>query len=196
VIDKKEGMNTILDWLSGGDLRSDGATDQAAETVLQHPELIDDLIEGLDSIDDVVRGRTADTLEKVSRKRPDMVIKYLPKMLSLLKEDAVPMVRMHLAMMLGHLAGYTEHAGTIVPELLRTLDDARVFTKSWVIVSLCIYARKYPRYHKEITQRIATLSSDPSTAIRTRVRYAMEILSDEKSPFPKGWVKSERVFTE
>ena len=53
-------MNTVLDWLSGGDLRSDGAADQATEAVLQHPALIGDLVAGLDSPDAVIKGRTAD----------------------------------------------------------------------------------------------------------------------------------------
>lgn len=189
-------MNKILDWLSGGDLRSDGAADRVSEVVLQHPEIIIDLIEGLDSQDAVIRGRTADALEKVSRSLPNLVMSQLPTLLTLLREDPVPMVRMHLAMILGHFAGYPEFADPIIPELMQALDDASVFTKSWVIVSLCIYARKYPRFREEIMQRIAALSKDPSVAIQTKVRYAMEILSDDKAPFPKGWVKSERVFSE
>ena len=189
-------MNTILDWLSGGDLRSDGAADQAAEAVMQHPDLIADLIAGLDSTDAVIRGRTADALEKVSRTQPELVISQLPALLSLLKEDPVAMVRMHVAMMLGHFAGYPEFTDTIIPELIAALDDASVFAKSWVIVSLCIYARKYPRQRRKITQKIASLSTDPSVAIQTKVRYAMEILSDDEAPFQKGWVKSERVLSD
>ena len=187
-------MNTILDWLSGGDLRSDGAADQVAEAVLQHPALIDDLTAGLNSPDAVIRGRTADALEKIARSRPDLMIRHLPLLLSLLKKDTVPMVRMHLAMMLGHFAEYSEFVDTIIPALLQALDGTRVFTKSWAIVSLCIYARKYPRYLEEIAENIAELSTDPSKAIQTKVRYAMEILSDDEIPFPKGWVKSERDF--
>ncbi len=189
-------MNTILDWLSGGDLRSDGAADQAAEAVLQHPALIGDLVAGLDNPDAVIRERTADVLEKITRLRPDLTIGQLPLLLSLLKKDTVPMVRMHLAMMLGHFAGYTEYAGTIISALLKVLYDERVFTKSWAIVSLCIYARKYPRYRGEIAKKITELSTDTSKAIQTKVRYAMEILSDDETPFPKGWVKSERVLSD
>ncbi len=189
-------MNTILDWLSGGDLRSDGAADQAAEAVLEHPALIGDLVAGLDSSDAVIRGRAADALEKIARSRPDLVILHLPLLLSLLKTDTVPMVRMHLAMMLGHFAEYTQYVDTIIPALLQALDETRVFTKSWAIVSLCIYARKYPRYWEEIAKKIAELSTDPSKAIQTKVRYAMEILSGEEIPFPKGWVKSEQDFSD
>ncbi len=106
------------------------------------------------------------------------------------------MVRMHLAMMLGHFAEYPEYVDTIIPALLQALDETRVFTKSWAIVSLCIYACKYPRYWEEITKKIAELSNDPSKAIKTKVRYAMEILSNDEVPFPKGWVKSERVLSD
>jgi len=189
-------MNTILDWLSGGDLRSDGAADQAVEVVLQYPALIGDLIAGLDSPDAVIRGRTADALEKIARSIPDLMINHLSMLLSLLKKDTVPMVRMHLAMMLGHFAEYTEYADMIISALLKVLYDAHVFTKSWAIVSLCIYARKYPRYRGEIAKKIAELSADPSKAIQAKVRYAMEILSDDETPFPKGWVKSERVLSD
>ena len=184
-------MNTILDWLSGGDLRSDGDADQAAEAVLKHPALIDDLVAGLESSDEINRGRTADALEKIARSRPDLTIGHLPLLLSLLKKDTVPMVRMHLAMMLGHFAEYSEYVDTIIPALLQALDETRVFTKNWAIVSLCIYTRKYPRYWEEIVKKIAELSTDPSKAIQTKVHYAMEVLSDDKILFPKGWVKSE-----
>ena len=189
-------MNTILDWLSGEDLRSDGAADQAAETVLQYPAMIGDLIAGLDSPDAVIRGRTADALEKIARSLPSLIINHLPMLLSLLKKDTVPMVRMHLAMMLGHFAEYTEYADTIISALLKVLYDERVFTKSWAIVSLCIYARKYPCYRGDIAKKIAEMSTDTSKAIQTKVRYAMEILSDDETPFPKGWVKSDRVLSD
>ena len=189
-------MNTILDWLSGGDLCSDGAADQAAETVLQHPAMIGDLKAGLDSPDAVIRGRTADALEKIARSRPDLMISHLPMLISLLKMDTVPMVRMHMAMMLGHFAEYPEYTDTIIPALLQALDETRDLTKSWAIVSLCIYARKYPRYRGETAKKIAELSTDTSKAIQTKVRYAMEILSDDEIPFPKGWVKSERDFSD
>jgi hypothetical protein len=189
-------MNTVLDWLSGGDLRSDGAADMVPEVVLQHPALMSDLITGLDSPDAVTRGRTADALEKIARSRPDLTISHLPVLISLLKKGTVPMVRMHLAMMMGHFAEYSEYVDTIIPALLQALNETRVFAKSWAIVSLCIYARKYPRYRGETTKNIAELSTDPSKAIQTKVRYAMVILSNDEIPFPKGWVKSKRVLSD
>ena len=76
-------MNTILEWLEGGDLRSDGAANQAAEVVLKNDVLINDLIEGLRHPDDIVRGRTMDALEKVARKRPDLLRPFMTDILAL-----------------------------------------------------------------------------------------------------------------
>jgi hypothetical protein len=60
-----------------------------------------------------------------------------------------------------------------------------------VISSLCIYARLYPQERERIIESVAPLHKDPSIAIRTRVRYAMALLTDDEAPFPKGWVKAE-----
>jgi hypothetical protein len=186
-------MNTLLAWLQGGDLRSDGAASQAAEAVLQEEGLIKDLMEGLDQADDVVRGRTMDALEKVARSRPDLIYPYFPGILMKVKPDQVMMVRMHAVMLYGHMAVYEDCAHQAVPQLLEMLDDRETFSRSWAIASLCIIARKYPQYHAEITNRIAALTTDSSAAIRTRVRKAMEILANADKPFPKGWIKSEKI---
>lgn len=186
-------METILDWLKGGDLRSDGAADQAVEAVLAHEELFDDLAEGLKSQDDVVCGRAADALEKVARRRPDLMASQLPLVLESLKTEKVPMVKWHLAMALGHLAVFEALIPQIYPPLLELLEDPSVFVKSWAIVSLCIIARQYPEYREVTANKIAPLKGDKSIAIRSKVRSALEILTDDEKSFPKGWVKSEHI---
>jgi HEAT repeat protein len=186
-------MNQLLEWLSGGDLRSDGLADEVVAFVLEHPELADDLAEGLDAADDVIRGRTADALEKIGRSRPDLVVGFLPKLVDTARSDRVPMVKMHLAMLLGHLALYGEHRHSLTSALLDLLDDESVFAKSWAIVSLCIIARKYPAEREQIVIRIAQLEPGASAAIRSRIRKALILLANENAPFPKGWIKSEHL---
>jgi HEAT repeat protein len=65
-------MNDLLELLDGGDLRSDGHADEVAGDVIQDPELFPLLFDGLDEENDVVRGRTAHSLEKVSKDRPEL----------------------------------------------------------------------------------------------------------------------------
>jgi hypothetical protein len=182
-----------LEWLSGGDLRSDGMSNEAADFVLKNPQVFDELFEGLSVPDDVVRGRTADAIEKISRKRPDIMIDRLPKLLQVAEEDHVPMVRMHLAMIFGHLAMYEERLNELISGLLYLLDDGSVFTRSWSIVSLCIIGRRYPEECNQILKRIEPIQRDQSIAMRTKARKAVDLLTNKQIPFPKGWIKSEHL---
>jgi len=186
-------MNQILEWLLGGDLRSDGLSSEVADFVLANPELVEDLVEGLDESQDLVRGRTADALEKVGRVNPQIVAAFLPRLLSAAQNDPIAMVKMHIAMLLGHLAMLAEHSESITETLLDMLDDGSVFAISWAIASLCIMGRMYPGQRERIITAIAKLQRDPSIAIRTRVRKALNVLTDEYSQFPKGWVKSQHL---
>ena len=174
-------------------MRSDGAANQAVEAVLHHEELIGDLIEGLSHTSDVLRGRTADALEKIARSRPDLVVNFHTFFIELLEKECVAMVKMHLAMALGHLACYEYTIPSSVTVLIKLLGDKTAFVKSWAISSLCIIARLYPSRTGEITQRISELKNDESIAIRTRVFKAMETLINQKALFPKGWNKSEHI---
>jgi HEAT repeat protein len=184
-------MNQILEWLLGGDLRSDGLSAEVANFVLANHHLIDELIEGLDEPLDLIRGRTADALEKIARVNPELVVGYMPKLSASACKDPLPMVKMHIAMLLGHLAMIAESAEDITQVLLDMLDDQSVFTRSWAIVSLCIIGRIYQEQRERIVKHVVKLKDSPSVAVRTRVRHALEILTNETSEFPKGWIKSQ-----
>ena len=187
-------MNQILEWLSVGDLRSDGMADEVSTAVLQSPELFDDLCAGLSEPDDIIRGHTADAIEKIARSRPDLIIEHLQELVTLARNDPVPMVKMHLAMTFGHLALYEEQIDTLRSALLDLLDDESVFTKSWAIASLCIIGRIYPQYNQSIVNRISQLQRDSSIAIRSRTGKALNILTNPSASFPKGWIKSEHIY--
>ena len=186
-------MNTLLKWLSIGDLTSDGQANEVAALVSENLQLLPDLVDALSHASNVIRGHAADALEKVARQHPEAVAHYLPELLQSAKSDTVPMVRWHVAMALGHLAASPGHQSEIADTLLALLHDASVFVQSWAISSLCIFARLHPEHAPRITQGIADLSSSASAAVRTRVRKALALLSDPEMPFPKGWIKSPHI---
>lgn len=188
-------MSQLLGWLSGGDLRSDGMANEAAGFVLQNPDLLDELFAGLRESDDVIRGRTADALEKVARARPDLLVDRLGELIAVVESDHLPMVRWHVAMILGHLACYEEVVDQVTPTLLGLLEDGSVFVRSWAIVSLCIIGRKYPGWNAQIVNQVVLLQADVSVAVRSKVRKAVNLLTDETVSFPEGWIKSKRLNT-
>lgn len=184
-------MNQILSWLSGGDLRSDGLANEVAKFVLENPHTFEDLFAGLSEEDDVVRGRAADAIEKISRRRPDLPKEHIPEMIRIAGDEPVAMVKMHMAMLFGHMAVYPECTGQLMAALILMLADKSVFTRSWAIVSLCIIARKYPEKCQPILEHLLKLQADESDAIRTRVKKAVHLLVNPDAQFPDGWIKSE-----
>lgn len=186
-------MNQILEWLSVGDLRSNGLANEVAAAVLQNPELFVDMYAGLFESQDVIRAHASDALEKVARTRPDLFIERLPEMVSITRHESLPVVKMHLAMTFGHLALYEAQLDILRSVLVDLLEDESVFTKSWAIASLCIIGRMYPQESQSLVNRISQLQRDSSIAIRSRTGKALKILTNPSSPFPPGWIKSEQI---
>jgi hypothetical protein len=186
-------MSSITEWLSEGDLTSDGISDEVVRLVLADRRLLDDLVAALDDEDDSTRGHAADALEKITRKQPGRVLPHLPQLMRIAKEDPVPMVRWHMAMIFGHLAVFPKHTPFLCGMLLSQLEDPSVFTQSWAIVSLCILARQNARLTDRIVKAVAKLSQSQSAAIRSKVKKALPLLTNPQLPFPQGWVKSEEL---
>jgi len=66
-------MQRILAKLRGGDLRSKGRSEEVLEDVLKNPDLLPILFNGLLHDDPVIRMRVADAVEKIARKRADLL---------------------------------------------------------------------------------------------------------------------------
>jgi HEAT repeat protein len=186
-------VSSIAEWLSNGDLRSDGTANEVADLVLQNPDLITDLLAGLRHDDKVVRGHAADALEKVARSSPELIVDYVDSIVDIAMHADVAMVRWHLAMIFGYLSIYPSRVGKITDALFHLLVDESAFVQSWSIVSLCIVARKYPQYCSEILVKIEHLKQSESVAVRSKVRQALSLLLDPNRPFPKGWIKNPQI---
>ena len=186
-------MNQILEWLSGGDIRSDGMANEAAAFILTNPEVYPELFAGLSVADDVIRSRASDALEKVARVKPTLLKENLPELIHLAKTETVPAVKLHLAMLFGHLAVYEGEKEQLISILIQLLADTSVFAKSWAITSLCILGRKYPQESQRILNEITPLQNDSSIAVRSKVNKAIVLLADEEAPFVDGWIKSEHL---
>ena len=184
-------MNELLRQLAGGDLRSDGYANEVADAVLALPDLFDQLLQGLQDEDDVVRGRTAHALERVSRGRPDLLAPHVA-LLQQAANDGVAMVRWHVAMMWANLA-MDVPPEVVHSALLEMLDDSSVFVRSWAISGLTIVALAHPNLEDEIIPALLPLQRDRSPAIRTRVRKALATLRDG-TQLPAGWLKSRVLF--
>lgn len=180
-------------WLSGGDLRSDGSSNEVVEFVLANHHALEDLVAALDSEDPVVRGRAADALEKVGRSLPDQVSDHISEVMHKARTDDVPMVRWHLAMLLGHLLVHQGQRVSIETVLLKMLEDDSVFVVSWVISSLALLALLEPSRQPAILAAIGPFEGSDSTALRTRASNALAGLTDPSRHLPDSWIKSPHI---
>ena len=186
-------MIDIVRWLKDGDLRSNGMANEVAECVLQDIRLLPRLIDGLASAAGPTRGHAADALEKVARERPKEVAPYLGILLKALGRDQVAMVRWHVAMVLGHLSGDRTLVPRLAPALLRATRDPSVFCQSWAVTSLSLIARQHPEWTRRIADAISPLVRSSSSALRSRSRRALALVTDASVPFPSGWIKARHL---
>jgi hypothetical protein len=186
-------MNQMLAWLAEGNLTSDGLSNEVVRLVSANLHLLPELVEGLRAPEDWVRGHTADALEKLARSHPEAIEPFLPELIRAATEDQVPMVRWHVAMTLGHLSMFQDRVPEITQALFFLLHAGTIFTQCWAIASLCILTRQYPEMAARTLAAIAPLNRSASAALRSKARRALQLLTNPNAPFPKGWVKSERL---
>jgi hypothetical protein len=182
----------IEKWLAEGDLTNDGRSDEVVSLVKELPAAFEDVFACLQSPNPVVRGHTADALEKIGRKRPDLFLPHIDQILLIIEKDTVPMVQWHLAMLLGHLAVYPQYHRRFAEALIPLVAHGKSFTQSWAITSLAILARLSPDLQAEAVQAISDCQNSGSAALRKRAERALAALV-EGGLFIKGWVKSPAV---
>jgi hypothetical protein len=83
----------------GGDRRSIGRADEVTVAVSKNLAMFPELIQGLWSDDPLVRMRTADATEKITRRNPDLLRRYKRELLRLMAETKQQELRWHLAAM-------------------------------------------------------------------------------------------------
>lgn len=171
-----EKLNRILKKLAGGDLRSDGKSDEVAEEVIQNPGLLMDLIEGLESPDKVVRMRTAHALEVISRTNPEIIEEIKKQLISSAYKDKLPEVRWHLAQIFGNISLSNKERDDVVSILFSYLEGESILVKAWSIATLGILGKRDKNIRGKIVEKIKSLQKDKSPAVRHRVIRALEAL--------------------
>lgn len=86
----------LLTVLAGVDKRSIGRVGEAVTFVLEHPEQLPVLIEGMEREDEVLRMRCADAAEKISIRRPDLFVPLRSRLLQLARTTVQQELRWHI----------------------------------------------------------------------------------------------------
>jgi len=110
-------MHDILKRLEGGDLRS--KADEIAEEISGNSELFEEVFEGLFNDDPVVRMRSADALEKASRRNRSLLEPLKERLINEASKIKQKEVQWHVAQMLSYIY-LTENE---LEQVIKILDE-------------------------------------------------------------------------
>jgi len=163
-------MKDIQTILSGGDRRTIGRSDQVAAMVSNDPKLFPRLIAGLWSADPLVRMRSADATEKVTRKNPGLLRSYKKELLGLLSEATQQELRWHLALMVPRLPLNPKERALAIITLTNYLDDRSSIVRTFALQSLADLAQDDPDTRAEVIEilRKSTRTGTPAMKARSR----------------------------
>ncbi len=172
-------MHPLLQSLSGGDRRSVGASNRAVSAVLECPDLINVLFQGIETSDPVLRMRCADAIEKASAIRPELLAPFKKKILNRLSKLDQQEVRWHIAPMLSRLQLTKAEETTVVNLLLGYTNDSSSIVKTMSMQALADIALRSHRLLPEIRQHIEKLSVVGTPAMKARGKKLLKSLAIE-----------------
>jgi len=175
-------MISLLEKLAGGDLRSEGRSEDVAGRIVENPQRLADLATGLGSDDKLIRGRTCMTIEIVSRRHPDLLAEVQRQLIRLASTDTAPQVWWHLAETLGRVALSDQQVEQVTPILLSYLDDRSKIVNRCAVQTLGELGSSSP-CRTGIAGAISGLSSE-SRSLAQAVAKARHDLGAEKGASP------------
>lgn len=169
-------MHPLLQSLSGGDRRSIGESNQAASAVIDHPELIGVLFQGLETSDPVLRMRCADAIEKATANRSELLLPFKDALLNRYSKVEQQEVRWHVAPMLARLPLTESEEINVVNLLLGYLNDRSSIVRTLSMQALADIALRSHRLLPEIKRHIEELAGIGTPAMKARSRKLLKRL--------------------
>ena len=161
-------MHAILQKLAGGDLRSKGRSEEVVEDILNNPDLFGVVFAGMLIDDPVVRMRSADAIEKVSAKHPELLQPYKRRLINEVARIEQKEVRWHVAQMFSCVDLTPTERNEVVSVLKSYLEDQSKIVKTFAMQALADLAFQEESIRPEIRELIQNLMSAGSPAMRTR----------------------------
>ena len=160
--------NNLLSLLAGGDRRSIGRANQVAAAVLQSPATFPELIKGLWSDDPLVRMRTADAVEKISRQKPELLRPYKKELLGLMQEAQEKELMWHLALIAARLPLNASERAIAGAALKNYLEDRSSIVRTFALQGLADLAANDPAIRVEVVEMLHQAVRAGTAAMKAR----------------------------
>lgn len=163
-------MKKSLENLGGGDRRSIGKADHVAQQALKQPGLLSMIIEGFGHAEAVVRMRSADVAEKVSRQKPELLSAHKDRLLGLMQTATEAELRWHLSQIVPRLDLTARERADAIEVLKGFLHDRSRLVQAFALQALVDLTVDDPAQRRLIGGVVETLAKTGSPAVRARAR--------------------------
>jgi hypothetical protein len=167
---------TILDKLTGGDLRSIGKADEVVKVASERPQLLGTLLEGTLGNDPIVRMRAADVIEKVTRSHPEYLQRYKRKILRQVAHVDQREVRWHVAQLIPRLTLNPWEKREAVRILTGYLKDKSSIVKTFSMQALADLTKDDSSLRPRVVRLLAKLTRTGTPAMKSRGRKLLRTL--------------------
>jgi hypothetical protein len=163
-------MHPTLQKLRKGDRRSIGRSNEVVSEVLSKPLLFRVIFSGLSADDPLIRMRSADAVEKITARRPELLRPYKNKLIREVAATDQKEVRWHVAQMLPRLELNDDERRRVFRVLLGYLNDRSSIVRTFTMQALADIARESPVSLRAVRQRLAQLTISGTPAMQARGR--------------------------
>jgi hypothetical protein len=162
--------------LMGGDRRSIGRADEAADLAGRRPKQVAQRIECLWDPDALLRIRAADAAEKLSRDKAVLLQPFKAPLPGLLAEATQQEVRWHLALIIPRLQLTRSECRRVAGILRQYLDDRSSILRTFAMQGLADLISQNASLRPMVLDLLRSLSRTGTPAMRARGRILLRRL--------------------
>ena len=175
----------IRDLLSGGDRRSIGKSNALVAKLEKRPELLPELLHEMWNADPVIAMRAADALEKVTRKRPEVLQRFKKELLGLAEETPQQELRWHLAAMLPRLQLSSAERQRVMQTLTGYLEDKSSIVKTFALQGMFDLSVQHSELRHQVEELLTVAVSTGTAAMRARARKLLRQMESRAEKRPR-----------
>jgi hypothetical protein len=163
-------MHPLVAKLQGTDGRSIGRSEEVVGDVLADPSQFRVVFDAMLVPDPVVRVRAADAVQKITRRRPDLLQGLENRVLFDLAATGQPEVRWHVAQLAARLALTPPQRARAITMLRGLIDDDSRIVRTCAMRALADLAEHDEQMRRWVRPLLAELTRTGTPAMRSRGR--------------------------
>lgn len=171
-------MNSIIDMLAEGDLRTVGMVSEITKFVAEKPELFSEVIQAMVHADPGIRMRASDAVEKITRTKPEYLQPHKEFLLNDVMEQKQQEVRWHVAQILPRLDLTPQEVSLAADKLFSFLDDSSKIVQTNSLQALVDLAWEDDLLFGKVKAVVERLAEAGSPAVSNRAEKLFDELDD------------------